>query len=103
MTADTLSNLKGLSEQERHLFQTEFQTGKKDPALGLILCLLLGGIGAHRFYLGEVGLGVVYLCFCWTFIPAIIALVELFMIMARVRRYNATLADNITIKLKALR
>lgn len=41
-----------------------------------ILALLLGGIGAHKFYLGKTGLGFLYLIFVWTFIPAIVALVE---------------------------
>jgi len=30
----------------------------------------------HKFYLGRVGMGVVYLLFCWTFIPSIIAFIE---------------------------
>ena len=38
--------------------------------------LLVGGIGVHKFYAGRVGLGIVYLLFCWTFIPALIALIE---------------------------
>ncbi|MFX8824810.1 TM2 domain-containing protein, partial [Acinetobacter baumannii] len=38
--------------------------------------LLLGGFGAHKFYLGRVGQGILYLIFCWTFIPAIIAFIE---------------------------
>lgn len=41
-----------------------------------ILALLLGGIGIHRFYLKQTGFGILYLVFCWTFIPAIIALVD---------------------------
>lgn len=41
-----------------------------------ILALLLGGIGVHKFYLKKVGLGVVYILFCWTFIPSIVAFVE---------------------------
>lgn len=41
-----------------------------------ILGILLGGIGAHHFYLGNTGRGIVYLLFCWTYIPAIIGLVE---------------------------
>lgn len=41
-----------------------------------VLALLLGGLGAHKFYLGRVGQGIVYLFFCWTFIPAVIGLFE---------------------------
>lgn len=41
-----------------------------------LFALFLGGIGIHKFYLGRVGWGILYLLFCWTFIPAIIAFVE---------------------------
>jgi TM2 domain-containing membrane protein YozV len=41
-----------------------------------LLGIFLGGLGAHKFYLGKIGLGILYLVFCWTFIPAIIGLIE---------------------------
>ena len=41
-----------------------------------ILAILLGDFGIHKFYLGQIGLGIVYLLFCWTGIPAIIGIVE---------------------------
>lgn len=41
-----------------------------------ILALLLGGLGAHKFYLGKGGTGILYLIFCWTFIPAFIGFIE---------------------------
>ena len=40
-----------------------------------VLALLFGGLGVHRFYLGQ-WWGVFYLLFCWTYIPALIAIVE---------------------------
>jgi TM2 domain-containing membrane protein YozV len=45
----------------------------------VVYCLLaffLGGIGVHKFYSGRIGAGIAYLLFCWTGIPAVIALVE---------------------------
>ena len=41
-----------------------------------ILALLLGGLGLHKFYLGQTGKGILYLIFCWTYIPGILGLVE---------------------------
>ena len=35
--------------------------GEKDWLVTLILCLFLGGIGAHRFYAGKVGSGILYI------------------------------------------
>jgi TM2 domain-containing membrane protein YozV len=41
-----------------------------------ILGILVGGFGIHKFYLGKIGLGIVYLLFCWTGIPSLIGLIE---------------------------
>lgn len=50
--------------------------GEKDKTTAGILAILLGGVGAHKFYLGKTGRGILYLVFCWTFIPSIIGLIE---------------------------
>ena len=49
--------------------------GKSRLAAGLF-AIFLDGIGVHKFYLGKVGLGILYLLFCWTFIPSVIGLIE---------------------------
>ena len=41
-----------------------------------ILAIFFGGLGVHKFYLGKVGLGILYLCFCWTYIPALVGFIE---------------------------
>lgn len=41
-----------------------------------ILGILLGGLGVHKFYMGKIGAGIVYILLCWTYVPAIIGLVE---------------------------
>ncbi|SDM80049.1 TM2 domain-containing protein [Acetanaerobacterium elongatum] len=48
---------------------------KSKVAAGL-LAIFLGGLGIHKFYLGKIGMGILYLCFCWTYVPAIIGLIE---------------------------
>ncbi len=53
----------------------------KNKGAAILLCFFLGGFGAHKFYLGQIGLGVLYLLFFWTFIPAIIAFFEFFMLI----------------------
>lgn len=52
------------------------RTGSRSKLAAALLALFLGGFGVHRFYLGNVGLGFLYLLFCWTFIPSLIAFVE---------------------------
>jgi TM2 domain-containing membrane protein YozV len=48
----------------------------KDKTTAGVLALLLGGIGGHKFYLGQTGSGIVYLLFFWTLIPGIIGFIE---------------------------
>lgn len=48
----------------------------KSRTVAIVLALFLGGVGAHRFYLRQPGLGVLYLLLCWTFVPAAVAVVE---------------------------
>jgi Tfp pilus assembly major pilin PilA len=40
------------------------------------MTFFLGGIGGHKFYLGKNWQGVLYLLFFWTYIPALVSLVE---------------------------
>lgn len=49
---------------------------KKSRIVAAILAFFLGGFGIHKFYLGRVGQGILYLLFCWTSIPSIIAFIE---------------------------
>ena len=48
----------------------------KNKIVAAILALILGGLGIHKFYLGQIGKGILYLIFCWTYVPAIIAFIE---------------------------
>jgi TM2 domain-containing membrane protein YozV len=47
---------------------------RKSKLVAGVLALSLGGFGAHKFYLDRPASGLVYLLFCWTLIPALIAI-----------------------------
>jgi TM2 domain-containing membrane protein YozV len=50
--------------------------GQKSRVTAALLAFFLGGFGVHKFYLGRIVWGIVYLVFFWTFIPAIVAFIE---------------------------
>lgn len=52
----------------------------KDKNVAAILALFLGGIGVHKFYLGRIGAGVLFLIFSWTFIPTLLGLIDFFVL-----------------------
>jgi TM2 domain-containing membrane protein YozV/RNA polymerase subunit RPABC4/transcription elongation factor Spt4 len=59
-----------------------------------ILAILLGGLGAHKFYQGRTGLGLLYLCFFWTAIPALLGLIEgILMLVADEEEYERKYAN----------
>lgn len=48
----------------------------KDKNIAGILSLFLGWLGIHRFYLGQAGLGIVYLLLFWTPVIWILSLID---------------------------
>ncbi len=84
-----------LTDQQRIAFQGEYFARRKDPVIGVLLAVFLGSFGAHRFYLGQNGIAILYILFCWTLIPHIIALVEAFFMPARIGHWNDQLAAEI--------
>lgn len=50
--------------------------GGHNRIVAALLAFFLGIVGAHKFYLGRTGQGILYLVFFWTFIPSLISLIE---------------------------
>jgi Predicted membrane protein len=48
----------------------------KDRVAAAALALLLGSFGVHKFYLGKVAQGVLYLIFFWAYIPGLVGWIE---------------------------
>ena len=53
-----------------------YQDVRRQRILMSALAVLLGTFGAHRFYQGRIGLGILYVLFCATGLPTIISIVE---------------------------
>ena len=64
MKESTREVLESLSPAQRQAFNSRYEDKQKDPTTALLLCLILGGVGGHEFYLNKVTKGVVYLLFC---------------------------------------
>ena len=56
--------------------QEVVRTGGKSKIAAGLFGIFLGGLGIHKFYLGQIGWGIVYLIFCWTAIPELVGFIE---------------------------
>lgn len=77
------------------IFYQQYESVRRDEVVGILLALFLGTFGIHHFYLRRTGLGILYCCFCWTGITAILGFVECFFMPGRVREFNAIQAAGI--------
>ena len=82
--------------------QMMYDANKKSVGVAYLLFIFFGGLGAHRFYLGQTGSAVVQLIlgvlglvtFFITWIPlSIWLIVDLFLIPGIAREYNMKMAD----------
>jgi len=55
-------------------FKRKLIMKRKNTAI--LLALILGCLGAHKFYLGRTGQGILYVLFSWTAIPMIVGWAE---------------------------
>ncbi|MGS2776396.1 TerB N-terminal domain-containing protein [Robertmurraya sp. GLU-23] len=53
---------------------------QKSKLVGYLLALFLGGLGAHLFYYKKYIRGLLYLIFCWTYIPVFLGWVDMIFI-----------------------
>lgn len=71
----------------------------KNKGTAVVLCLFFGFFGIHKFYLGNNVLGLLYLIFCWTGIPLILAFIDFFILIFTSeksfnQRYNSAFIRN---------
>jgi TM2 domain-containing membrane protein YozV len=54
---------------------------KRNKTVTLVLAILFGFLGIHKFYLGRIRSGVFYLLFAWTFIPLLLAVIDIIVLI----------------------
>jgi TM2 domain-containing membrane protein YozV len=77
------------------IFYQQYEAVRRDEVVGILLALFLGTFGIHHFYLRRTGLGILYCCFFWSGIPAMLGFFECFFMPGRVREFNAIQAAGI--------
>ena len=100
-----------LTTDEKLQFQSELTSRSRNTGVGICLALLLGGVGAHKFYLKESGAGIVYALLGtvgWAlvippFVVAILSLVDACKMQTEVNKFNTGLAREIKAELEAFR
>jgi TM2 domain-containing membrane protein YozV len=100
-----LDLMRGMTDSQRFLFQTEMLKHRKGAGTAAVLCIL-GPIGAHRFYLGQIGLGLVMLGLSCTGIGLVVtvpwAVVDLFGIGQLVDTANLAKAEQVAAAIRRL-
>jgi TM2 domain-containing membrane protein YozV len=84
---------RNLTAEQRMLFNSQMSGAIKDRNTTLILSVLLGGWGVDRFYVGDIGMGLIKLftlggC-------GVIWLIDLFLIRGRADDYNRRKAEEV--------
>lgn len=90
--------MKDLTDQQKMLFSSQFDSAKKDRNTILILSVLLGSWGIDRFMIGDIGMGILKLLTLG--LCGILWLVDLFLIRGKVDEYNRKKATEILMSIK---
>lgn len=90
--------MKDLTDQQKMLFSSQFDSAKKDRNTVLILSVLLGSWGIDRFMIGDIGMGILKLLTLG--LCGILWLVDLFLIRGKVDEYNRKKATEILMSIK---
>jgi len=99
------------SQDEKLQFQMQLTARQRNTGAGIGLALLLGGLGAHKFYLKDNGLGVLYALMGtvgWViivppFIVAVLSIIDACTMESQVGHFNNALGREIKAEIEAMR
>ena len=90
--------MKDLTDQQKMLFSSQFDSAKKDRNTILILSVFLGTWGIDRFMIGDMVMGILKLLTLG--LCGILWLIDLFLIRGKVDEYNRKKANEILAGIK---
>lgn len=61
---------------------------KVNKIIYIIVALILGGLGVHKFYADQVGQGILHLVFFWTGIPSVVAIIHAIIVIFTKKQMN---------------
>ena len=61
---------------------------KVNKTIYIIVALILGGLGVHKFYADQVGQGILHLVFFWTGIPSVVAIIHAIIVILLKKQMN---------------
>ncbi|HEV2235100.1 MAG TPA: TM2 domain-containing protein, partial [Ktedonobacterales bacterium] len=96
MSIDLASLTARLTPEEQRAVRARYRTQAKNPTTAFLLCFFLGIFGVHRFYLGDVGGGLIRLILSPLIVPGIILeIIDLLRIDAEVAHHNLGVAEGL--------
>ena len=85
--------VKSLTDRELVLFEQYLEPKKKSKGVAIILCLLLGAIGMHHFYMGRYGWGFLYILISPFFLSLLGSIIDLFTMETAFQNYNLKIRE----------
>jgi TM2 domain-containing membrane protein YozV len=94
-----------LTTADKILIEQRVTNEKPSVAVAYVLLIFLGIFGAHRFYLGKIGSGIVMLLLSLTVVGLIVtfiwSFIDLFLIPGQVREQVNALRQKLTVEAMA--
>lgn len=86
---DLKHKLDKLSSEEKNEFINQFLLlNLKNPNIGLVLSIALGSLAVDRFYVGDIGLGILKLILSLFFVGIVWVIIDWFKISGRIKKDN---------------
>lgn len=89
---------KDLTDSQKLLFASQFDSSKKDPGTMLVLSVLFGSWGVDRFMLGHTGMGILKLLTLGC--CGVLTIIDWFGIKSKTHEYNRNKANEILAAIK---